>query len=160
MDTSKKESSSPKSPKHCPRKNEIPLQPRKYKLQRSEIINPSGSSSSGIHRYNQVVSIMVSGGIIELVGVWDESGENDGFDPFLKNSVREGGMFTTRAGFFKLAERRGLPGSLYSYLPSSQKKRKRNGDPFPRHWYMRLVKEGQDSVEVREKVLRSVAHVS
>jgi hypothetical protein len=143
-----------------PRKNEIKPNPLQYKIQR-----PPGSNSvvDAFRKYNQVVSIMIQGGMIELIGVWDENGTDDGFDPFLKNSVRERTEFAIRSGLMKLADRRGPPGSLYEYLPSPQKKRKRNGDPFPRHWYLRLVREepeNEDNVELRRRIVQSVVHVS
>ena len=106
---------------------------------------------------------MVLGGIIELIGVWNEDGTDDGYDPFLKNSVRDQGTFANRSGIFKLADRRAPPGAPYEYMPSlKQSKRKRDGTPFSRHWYMRLVKTNppQDSLEMRRKIVHSVCHVS
>lgn len=138
--------------RRCPRKTNVAKARREYKLK--------ASSRSGSGKFNQVVSLMVLGGVIELIGVWNQDGDDDGFDPFLKNSVREQGDFSMRSGIFRLADRRAPVGAPYEYMPSPQKQRKRNGDPFARHWYMRLVSEGQDSVAVREKIVRSVCHVS
>jgi len=145
-----------RTPQRCPRKTKVIQTPTKYKVQRDALPGqPRG-------RINQVVSLLCLGGIIELIGVWNEEGTDDGYDPFLKVSVRDHNTFSQRSGIFKLAERRGLPGTAYEYMPSLQSQRKRNGDPFPRHWYMRLVNEeaNEDSVEVRRKIVQSVCNVS
>ena len=136
---------------HCPRKMNIAKAAQPYKVKMD-------TGRSG--KINQVVSLMVLGGVIELIAVWNADGTDDGFDPSLKNSVREQGQFSLRSGMFRLADRRAPPGVAFEYMPSPQKKRKSNGDPFARHWYMRLVAEGQDSVAVREKIVHSVCHVS
>ena len=136
---------------HCPRKTNIAKAAQPYKVKMD-------TGRSG--KINQVVSLMVLGGVIELIGVWNADGTDDGFDPTLKNSVREQRQFSLRSGIFRLADRRAPAGIAFDYMPSPQKQRKRNGDPFARHWYMRLVRDGEDSVEVREKIVRSVSHVS
>lgn len=139
---------------HCPRKKSVAKAQQQYK------VKLEGMGRNG--RVNQVVSLMPLGGVIELIGVWNANGTDDGFDPFLKNSVRDQGNFSLRSGLFRLADRRALPGTTYKYLPSPQKQRKADGDPFPRHWYMRLVNSetNEDSVEVRHKIARSICHVS
>ena len=139
---------------HCPRKTTVARATQQYK------VKLKGMPRSG--RVNQVVSLMPLGGVIELIGVWNADGTDDGYDPFLKNSVREQGNFSMRSGIFKLADRRAPPGSTYEYLPSPQKQKKRDGTPFPRHWYMRLVNPltDEDSVEIRNKIAHSVCHVS
>jgi len=146
----------PSPEQHCPRKTQIARTSRQYKIKRD---TKTGRLKG---RVNQVVSLMVKGGIIELIGVWNEDGNDDGFDPYLKVSVREGGNFATKSGIFKLADRRGPPDGLYEYLPSPQERRKVTGEPFARHWYMRLVKPepNEDCIEIRKKIVNSVAHVS
>ena len=138
----------------CPRKVSIAKAPQQYKVKMD-----TGDRKGKV---NQVVSLMPLGGVIELIGVWNQDGSDDGFDPFLKRSVRDFGTFATRASLFRLAERRAPPGALFEYLPSPQKQRKQNGDPFSRHWYMRLVNpdNNEDSVEVRKKIAHSICHVS
>ena len=113
-------------------------------------------------RVNQIVSLMPLGGAVELIGVWNAEGTDDGFDPFLKVSVREQNAFALRANIFRLADRRAPAGSKYEYVPSPQKQRKRDGTPFSRHWYMRLVNpdKNEDSVEVRRQIAASICHVS
>jgi len=144
----------PSPEQHCPRKTQIARTSRQYKIKRD---TKTGRLKG---RVNQVVSLMVKGGIIELIGVWNEDGNDDGFDPYLKVSVREGGNFATKSGIFKLADRRGPPDGLYEYLPSPQERRKVTGEPFARHWYMRLVKPepNEDCIEIRKKIVNSVAH--
>jgi len=144
------------TPKRCPRKTSISTPTTKYKVAREHGLTG---------KINQIISVLVKGGIIELIGVWNEDGTDDGFDPALKNTVRENGTFAKKAGLFKLAERRAPPGyTMHEYMPSPQSKKKQNGDPFPRHWYMRLVNSNSPSdettVEVRKQIAMSVAHVS
>jgi len=139
---------------HCPRKISVTKAPQQYKVKMD-----TGSRKG---RVNQVVSLMPLGGVIELIGVWNQDGSDDGFDPFLKRSVRDLLTFASRSGLFCLADRRAPPGAPFDYLPSPQKQRKQNGDPFARHWYMRLVnpEKNEDSVEVRKKIAHSICHVS
>ena len=141
---------------HCPRKTTIGKASQQYKVKLD--------TSHRHGKVNQVVSLMPLGGIIELIGVWNADGTDDGYDPFLKRSVREVGQFSVNSGIFRLADRRAPAGSNleYDYLPSPQKDRKLDGTPFARHWYMRLVDpdKNEDSVEVRRKVAQSVCNVS
>jgi len=140
----------------CPRKTSIAKASQQYK------VKLDASHQHG--KVNQVVSLMPLGEIIELIGVWNADGTDDGYDPFLKRSVREVGQFSVNSGIFRLADRRAPAGSdlQYEYLPSPQKARKMDGTPFPRHWYMRLVDpdRNEDSVEVRRKVAQSICNVS
>lgn len=138
----------------CPRKVRVVKASKEYKVK--------SHSEDGKGKTNQIVSLMPLGGVIELIAVWNDDATDDGFDPFLKNTVRECGEFSERSGIFCLAERRAPPGMQYDYLPSPQKQRMRNGKPFARHWYMRLVdaSKNEDSVEKRRRIAHSIRHVS
>ena len=145
----------------CPRKRSIGASasgPRnQFKIKRPAL-GPDKKPNE--QKYNQVVSILVKGDIIQLVGVWTENGSDDGFDPYLKNDVREDGPFSRVASILRLAERRGLPSDVTEFMPSPQNSRRSGGIPFARHWYMRLVKEGEENPQKRRRIVQSFANVS
>ena len=145
----------------CPRKRSIGASASRpsnqFKIKRPTL---APSEKPNEHKYNQVVSILVKGDIIQLVGVWNENGSDDGFDPYLKNNVREDGKFCRAASIIRLAERRGLPSDVTEFMPSPQNSRRSGGIPFARHWYMRLVKETEESSQKRRRIVQSFANVS